>query len=445
MAEVTRRKDEHLDIAASEDVEAASQTTWLEHVHLVHRALPELDLDDVDTSTELFGKRLRLPIIIDSMTGGSESGAKLNKDLASVAAEFGLGMGVGSQRAALLDSSLRSTFSVVRDVAPDILVYANIGAQQLAEVGVEGARACVDMVRADALAIHLNPLQEAIQPEGDPKYRGLLDRIAEVVEKVGVPVIVKEVGSGLSMEVVALLDSIGVKGFNVAGVGGTSWARIESIRASRSGDERRARLGDAFRDWGIPTAASIIEARSATKGVIIASGGIRSGLDVAKSIAIGADAAALALPALRSLVRGGRDALRSLVSAMAAELRLAMFLTGSGSVRELSRARYVLTGELADWVRFAGVMRAGRPEGRAQQGRIGGQLLPRVHTEGRAQAPLRGRLPPHRGRRQEAAPIRRGRVLQDVRGRGPRRAPGRRLGGADTQLHARARRHNGQG
>ncbi|MGC8556188.1 MAG: type 2 isopentenyl-diphosphate Delta-isomerase [Conexivisphaera sp.] len=354
MAEIVRRKDEHLDIAVSEDVESKSLTTWLEHVHLVHRALPGLDLDGVDTSIEIFGKRLRLPLIVDSMTGGSERGAKVNEDIASVAAEMGIGMGVGSQRAALRDGRLRSTFSVVRDVAPDIFVYANIGAQQLAEVGVDGARACVDMVRADALAIHLNPLQEAVQPEGDPRYDGVIERIAEVVEKVGVPVIVKEVGSGLSREVVALLDSVGVKGFNVAGVGGTSWARIESIRSSRAGAAEKARLGEVFRDWGIPTAASIMEARSATDGVVIASGGIRSGLDVAKSIAIGANAAAFALPALRALSAGGREALRARVGEVASELRLAMFLTGSRTIRDLSRARYVLTGELAEWARSLG-------------------------------------------------------------------------------------------
>ncbi|MFP3283319.1 MAG: type 2 isopentenyl-diphosphate Delta-isomerase [Nitrososphaeria archaeon] len=357
--DIGSRKDEHLEIAASEDVEAAAQTTWLEHVHLVHRALPGIDLGDVDPSVELFGKKLKLPILMDSMTGGSEMGAKVNGDLASVAAELGIGMGVGSQRAALRDGRLRSTYSVVRDVAPDILVYANIGAQQLAEVGVDGARACVDMVRADALAVHLNPLQEAIQPEGDPRYRGVVDRIAEVVDGVGVPVIVKEVGSGLSREVVALLESVGVRAFDVAGVGGTSWARIESIRASRSGATGKARLGDSFRDWGIPTAASVIEARSATGRTVIASGGIRSGLDVAKSIAIGADAAAMALPALRALTKGGRDALRDYISSAADELRLAMFLTGSRSIADLRRARYVLSGELADWARGLGSIRDG--------------------------------------------------------------------------------------
>mgnify|MGYP001770726264 CR=1 FL=1 len=356
MSEIVKRKDEHLDIAISEDVEAEAATTWLEHVHLVHRALPEMDLDDVDTSLEVFGKRLSMPILIDSMTGGTERGAKINEDIASVAAELGIGMGVGSQRAALVDGRLRSTFSVVRDVAPDIFVYANIGAQQLAKVGVDGARACVDMVRADALAIHLNPLQEAIQPEGDPKYRGVLGAIAEVVEKVGVPVIVKEVGSGISREVAALLASVGVKGFDVAGVGGTSWARIESIRSSRYGEVGKARLGEAFRDWGIPTAASIMEVRSVTDGLVIASGGIRSGIDVAKSIAIGADAAALALPALRALAEGGREGLKSLIKSMADELRLAMFLTGSRNLRDLRRARYVLTGELAEWARSLGVV-----------------------------------------------------------------------------------------
>ncbi len=352
MAELGSRKDEHLDIALSEDVEAIDKTTWLEHVHLVHRALPEMDLDEVDMTVELLGKRLRAPLIIDSMTGGSERGLEVNRGLARAAGRLGIGMGVGSQRAALENPQLRRSFEVVRDEAPDIFLYANIGAPQLVRgFGIEEAKRCVEMIRADALAIHLNPLQEAIQVGGEPNYRGILDRIKDVVESVDVPVIVKEVGSGLSRETIALLESVGVSAFNVAGAGGTSWAGVESIRAARLGDDDRAHLGRVFWDWGIPTAAAIIEAKSVTGKPVIASGGMRSGLDVAKALALGADVAAMALPVLKALSSGGEEGAVGFLSSIVEEMRLTMFLTGSRNVRELRSSRYILTGELVEWAR----------------------------------------------------------------------------------------------
>jgi isopentenyl-diphosphate delta-isomerase len=356
MSGVESRKEDHIEIALRERVESRKETSWFEYVYLVHRALPEIDLDEVDMGVSLFGKKLSAPLIIDSMTGGSEKGAEINRSLARIASKLGIGMGVGSQRAAIENPELSKTFSVVREEAPETFVYANIGAPQLARgFGVEEAKRCVEMVKADALVIHLNPLQEAVQAEGEPHFRGVLDRIKDIVDGIGVPVIVKEVGAGLSREVVALLESVGVSGFNVAGVGGTSWAGVESIRSRMKGATEKALLGETFWDWGIPTAAAILEARSVTKKPVIASGGIRSGLDVAKAIALGADAAAMALPVLRTLLLEGEEGAYAMLKRVVEEVRLAMFLTGSRNLNELRSARYVLVGKLAEWARALGV------------------------------------------------------------------------------------------
>lgn len=348
--DIKKRKESHLDIVLSREVEAKKETTWLEYVYLVHRALPEIDLGDVDTTTTFLGKRLNAPILIDCMTGGLEKGAEINMSLARISKRLGVGMGVGSQRAALENPDLRRTFEVVREEAPEIFVMANIGGAQLSKgLRPDDVIKCIEMVRADAIAIHLNPLQEAVQAEGEPYYKGVLRKIEEIVGSVGVPVIVKEVGCGLSREVVALLDSVGVSAFNVAGVGGTSWPGVESLRSTELNKLDKGEIGKLFWDWGIPTAAAILEARSVTDKPIIASGGIRTGLDIAKSIALGADLAALALPVIRKLLKEGEEAAYSYLSRVVEELKLAMFLTGSRRIDELKKTRVVLVGKLADW------------------------------------------------------------------------------------------------
>lgn len=281
------------------------------------------------------------------MTGGTERGKVINAALAEAAERMGIGMVVGSQRAALEDPLLVDTFSVVRSKAPTAFIAANIGCQQLAEDPVSVARRCVEMIDADALTVHLNPLQESVQPGGEPRYSTCLEAIAEVCRSLEVPVIVKETGAGMSRDVARKLRKVGVAAIDVAGAGGTSWAAVEYYRAS---DEISRHVAETLWDWGIPTAASILECREA--GVpVIASGGIRSGLDVAKALALGADLAGMALPLLKPALEGANSVIRTL-KLVVAVLRTVMFLTGSKTVAELKKAEYVLLGELKQWVEW---------------------------------------------------------------------------------------------
>ena len=343
------RKVDHLSICLYRDVESKKEKNWFEFVYLVHQALPELDLKDVDTSTTFLGKKFRAPFLIDCMTGGPKRTMEINSILASVASELGIGLGVGSQRAALENSEYEKGFSIVRDVAPDIFVMANIGAPQLKLLKHEDLERIIDMVKADTLVVHLNPLQEVVQVEGEPFYSGVLRALEKVVKEVDVPVIVKEVGCGISREVVLRLEMAGVKAINIAGLGGTSWAGVEAIRAQEMGKEDKAKLGRAFWDWGIPTAASILEVRSVSDIPLIASGGMRNGIEAAKAITLGADMVAFALPIIRRAVKAGKEGVIQYISEVMEEFKTAMFLTGSRSVKELKGKRYILTGKLKDW------------------------------------------------------------------------------------------------
>jgi isopentenyl-diphosphate delta-isomerase len=328
----SRRKADHLRIVLEEDVSGAGVTTGLEAYRFVHQALPEIDLADVDTSTHLLDHTLGAPLLVSCMTGGVERGGEINRRLAEAAQEFRLAMGVGSQRVALEDPTAAATFAV-RDLAPDVPLLANIGAAQLGGAdAVDLCRRAVAMISADALVIHANPLQEALQPEGTADFAGLLDRIGEVAGALDVPVIVKEVGSGIAEGVARALGERGVAGVDVAGAGGTSWSEVERHRIA---DPVLARVAGAFRDWGIPTAESVLACRrTLPDALVIASGGLRTGVDVAKCIALGADAAALAAPLLSAAVEGP-DALHDVISALIAELRTAMFCVGATSVAEL--------------------------------------------------------------------------------------------------------------
>ena len=333
-----RRKAEHLRIVLEEDVAAAGVTTGLERFRLIHQALPEIDLADVTTETSLFGRPLKAPIVVSCMTGGMARGGEINRLLAEAAQQLGLAMGVGSQRAALEDPSLETTFAV-RQIAPDAPLLANIGAAQLAgEAGVERCRRAVEMIEADALVVHANPLQEALQPEGDARFAGLLDRIGEVASELRVPVIVKEVGWGIAPGLARQLAERGVAGVDVAGAGGTSWSEVERHRIR---DPVMARAAEAFRDWGIPTAECVLGCRQAMPaGIIIASGGLRTGVDIAKCIALGADAAGLAAPLLAA-ADAGRATLHDVIAVLIAELRTAMFCIGAGSVDELRATPHI--------------------------------------------------------------------------------------------------------
>ncbi|MDY6872559.1 MAG: type 2 isopentenyl-diphosphate Delta-isomerase [Chloroflexota bacterium] len=330
--QISDRKHEHIRINLEEDVDSAL-TTGLERFRLVHQALPELALADVDLSQTLFGKLQRVPVLVSSMTGGTEKAARINRTLATAAQEVGLAMGLGSQRAAINDPGLASTFKV-RDVAPGILLFANLGAVQF-NYGyeVDECRRAVDMIEADALILHLNPLQEALQPEGDSDFANLAEKIAEVVHQLEVPVIVKEVGWGISKQTAKRLIDLGVAAIDVAGAGGTSWSQVEMHRIK---DSYRSQTAGAFIDWGIPTAESVISVRQIDKTIpIFASGGLRSGIDIAKSLALGANLGGMA----GLFLKAANDSEETAVNTMKMivdQIMIAMFASGARTLADLN-------------------------------------------------------------------------------------------------------------
>lgn len=343
------RKLDHLRICREMPVEAGD--AGFGDVMLVHNALPECDMDRVSTLTDFLGHRFGAPLMIAAMTGGHAGTTRINERLAAAAERFGIGIGVGSERAALEDASLAPSYCVVRDAAPSAFVVANLGAVQLRDHGAEWADRAVDLIGADALAVHLNFLQEAIQPEGDRDATGCLAAIEALCSGAGYPVIVKETGNGISGEVARRLYGAGVAAVDTGGLGGTSWAVIEAVRAGRTGgpgDSRRPSRGEVFRDWGIPTVASLIEV-ARYGGPVVATGGVRSGLDVAKAVALGADLAGMALPLLGPAAEG-QEALEAVIGRVIDELRVAMFLTGSPTVPALRQARTIVTGRIRDLI-----------------------------------------------------------------------------------------------
>jgi isopentenyl-diphosphate delta-isomerase len=329
------RKVEHIRINLEEDVQAKGVSSGLERYRLIHMALPELDLNAVDAGTTFLGRRLRAPILISCMTGGVERGREINLRLARAAQAWGCAMGVGSQRAAIEVPALAPLFRV-RDVAPDILLLANLGAAQL-NYGyeVDHCRRVVAMIEADALALHLNPLQEALQPEGNVNFSGLLSKIEQVCRALEVPVIVKEVGWGVSTGVARQLAEAGVAAIDVAGAGGTSWSEVEHHRAPTA---LRRRISGTFVAWGIPTVESLIMARQGAPSLpLIASGGIRNGIDAAKAIALGASLVGFASPLLHAAAES-EDAVHELMSGLIEELRISMFCCGVRDLAELNQA-----------------------------------------------------------------------------------------------------------
>jgi len=351
---IEERKNDHLEICLKENVQAKRITTGFEELHLVHKALPEINRREIDLSIEVFNHKFSAPLIIESMTGGSPKAARINAVIAEAVEELGLGMGVGSQRAALEDPTAEKTFSIVREKAPNAFIMANLGAPQLVEgYGAKEARRAVEMLDADALTIHLNPLQEAVQPEGETSYEGVLEAIEKIVKGFDVPVIVKETGCGIAAAEAKQLEAIGVAAIDVAGAGGTSWAAVEYHRAKNQMDETRQRLGEAFWDWGIPTVASLIEVTQRVSVPVIASGGVRSGIDVAKALALGAAIVGLAYPVLDPAVHGIEEVKKKL-QAIVEELRNTMFLVGADSIRKLKNTPVVVTGKMADWLSIRG-------------------------------------------------------------------------------------------
>lgn len=330
----SRRKQEHVDLVLNRDVGFRTKSTGFEQWEFTHNALPELNFSEVDSTSTFLGKQLSFPMMVSCMTGGYRNAQWINKQLAEVCEELRIAMGVGSQRQALEDSSYHKTFQVVRQVAPTVPLIGNIGAAEIAQLNdVSPVERLVDMIRADAFAIHLNPLQEFLQPEGNPNFRGVLNGIKLLTQHLSVPVIVKEIGAGISGEVAQRLIEAGVRIIDVAGAGGTSWAGIEILR--RNEDD----LKETFWDWGIPTAEALRQVsqfRSRVPGLrIIASGGITNGIHIAKSLALGADLAASARPMLQALHRRGKEGLRTLLELWKKELKGAMFLVGASTIERL--------------------------------------------------------------------------------------------------------------
>jgi isopentenyl-diphosphate delta-isomerase len=341
---ISDRKRAHLDLCEQADVEYAGKSTLFEEVELVHDALPELAVDEIDVSTTLLGKRLRAPLLITGMTGGTSEAADINQVLAQVAEEHGIAFGLGSQRAMQRSPELAYTF-LVRTHAPTTLVLANLGVVQATVTPTTEVARLVEAVGADALCLHLNPGQEMIQPGGDRDFRGGLATFARLVRELAVPVVAKETGCGISREVAMRLRDAGVRTIDVSGAGGTSWVKVETLRA----DDAGRMLGEEFADWGIPTAAALAGVRGLDLEVL-ASGGIRSGLEVAKAIALGARAAGVALPVFRAYRAGGKPAAAAFLERLIAGLRTAMVLTGSRDLEALSRAPLVLGRRLRDWL-----------------------------------------------------------------------------------------------
>jgi isopentenyl-diphosphate delta-isomerase len=337
LTQTQKRKEEHLEICLDAEAVTAPLGTGLDRYRFVHNALPELDLDDIDLGVTFLGRRLKAPILISSMTGGFDLARKINRNLAAAAQRLGLAMGVGSQRVALEEPSVAASFQV-RDLAPDILLFGNLGAVQL-NYGytIEHCRRAVAMIGADGLILHLNVLQEAAQPEGNRNFKGLTARIAAVCRQAEFPVLVKEIGSGISADVAKRLRDAGVRAIDVAGRGGTSWYTVEARRVAGQKGEAKS----TFSAWGIPTDEALIQARRAVPDLpLVASGGIRSGLDMAKCIALGADVAALGQPLLAAALESA-DKVVEFLTGIIHEIKIAMLCAGAADLAALKKSPLV--------------------------------------------------------------------------------------------------------
>ena len=337
-----RRKREHLDLCLRCGVEFEHKSPWLDHVELIHQAVPEVAWSSVDLTTRFLGRKLVAPFLIGAMTGGSAESGRLNRRLAEVAAEKGVGLALGSQRPMLEDAREAKGFAV-RKWAPDILLLGNIGMAQAMRLKTGAVRKLIEDVGADGINLHLNTAMELFQKEGDLPVGGAYRIIGRLARALGKRLIVKETGCGLSRETAGRLAEVGVRSVDVAGAGGTSWVRVENLRRGDASEESRL-----FEEWGIPTAASLLE----MKGLglhVIASGGLRSGLDLARAMVLGAELGSAALPVLRVLHAGGKRGLCRWIDGLCDGLRTAMVLTGCRTVRELRRAPFVITGPLLEW------------------------------------------------------------------------------------------------
>ncbi|QSX77486.1 type 2 isopentenyl-diphosphate Delta-isomerase [Agrilutibacter solisilvae] len=341
------RKDAHLDLCSTASVEPSQNDSLLSCVQLVHCAMPEMALEEVVLSTSFFGKTIRAPLLVCGMTGGSKRAERVNRALAEQAEQHGLAFGVGSQRAMIEDPQCASSYAV-RDVAPKTVLIGNVGLATAASIGVDGVRNLMDEIDADAIALHLNAAQELTQPEGDRDFRNGYRIIESLARCLGGRLLVKETGCGIGPRVALRLFDSGVELIDVSGLGGTSWVRVEQFRASGVA----ADVAEHFASWGIPTAAAVASVRRAVgdRLTIVASGGLRTGLDVAKALAVGADLGGMALPLFRALEAGGPERVDQSIRVIVAQLRQALLLTGSRTPQELRQSPVVITGALSDWL-----------------------------------------------------------------------------------------------
>jgi len=351
----SQRKLEHLMIALNEDIEGGL-TTWFEDIRFVHNAITEVSPNEVSLKTEILGYSFNYPIVIAGMTGGHKLCARINETLAILAEKFHIGIGVGSQRVAIENPELEYTFSIVREHAPNAFVIANIGASEVAEkYTLNEVQRIVKMVEADALAIHFNALHEIVQPEGILNFRGILNKIKYLSQALEIPIIAKEVGCGISKEAAIRLSEHGISAIDVGGAGGTNWAIIEYLRAKRLGERLKMRLSKMLRDWGIPTAISICEVRSVLPHIpLIATGGIRSGLDIAKALALGADLVGIGLPFLRVAYRGIEEA-ENYFTSIINELKVVMCLVNTDNIKGLRKVPLIFSVRFSEWLKQRGM------------------------------------------------------------------------------------------
>lgn len=346
MSDISTRKEDHLELCATGDVGYHQTSTLLSEVQLLHDPLPELSLAEVDTSCQLLGKPLAAPLMLSAMTGGTERTGEINRELAALAEELGLGFALGSQRPMLRDPAMSWTYQV-RPQAPTALIVGNLGLWQARELGPSAVDALAREAGADALAVHLNPAQELVQPGGDRDFRGGVEALITLAREMEFPLIVKETGCGLGPATMVKLLAAGISHLDVAGAGGTSWIAVEGHRASTAEGRQ---LGQSLREWGVPTAVATAGAARAGFSTVIASGGVVDGLDAARALALGANAVGIARPVLKAYWRGGVDEARRHLREVLATLRAVMLLTGSSKLSELRKAPRVLGPTLESWL-----------------------------------------------------------------------------------------------
>ncbi len=355
--EVQQRKIEHVSVALEQDVSAPQKANWND-VRLVHQALPEVDLDKVDTSVSFLGRNLRYPLFISSLTGGHADVTTINRNLAHAAETYGIALGVGSQRAAIVNPDVASSYAVTRETAPNAFLIANIGAPQLipqvrhTAFTPEQVQRAIDMIDANALAIHMNSLQEAAQPEGDRRAVGAAEALRRVAQQVRIPIIAKETGAGVSREQALLLRNCGVSAIDIGGAGGSSMSAMEAVRSQSRGDERTQNIGLLYRDWGITTPIALVES-SVAKLPLIATGGVRNGLDVARALALGATLVGMGYPFLKAASES-YDKVCELLETVITELQVAMQLSGATNLAQLREVDVVVTGETHAWLSLRG-------------------------------------------------------------------------------------------